>query len=98
MKMTKKITDRDRLYQTINRGILAVVLIVVAVPVASAIYPLLQYGFYYVKCGHQPVKASNFAAGYTYTMPGSARYAEYHANVYFCSEQEAISHGFSNKR
>jgi hypothetical protein len=48
---------------------------------------------YLVKCGGQPITASEFAASYTYTVPGGKIYYTF-GDRYYCSEQEAKDAGF----
>ena len=49
-------------------------------------------------CGHQPVIASKFAAGYSYSLPGEPHYQPglfpVFAPVYFCTEGEALGRGY----
>ena len=49
-------------------------------------------------CGRQPVIASKFAAGYSYTLPGDRDYQPglfpVIMPVYFCTESEAQAQGF----
>ena len=54
-----------------------------------------RYHLYVVKCGGLPIEASSFAAGYSYTIPGSRGYrVDIFSNHYFCTEQEAQAAGY----
>lgn len=52
------------------------------------------YPIYFVKCGGQPVLASDFAAGYTYDAPGDRYYSVFATDHFFCSTQEAEAAGY----
>jgi hypothetical protein len=50
-------------------------------------------------CGHEPVIATDFAAGYSYALPGDPHY--YDPGIfplltprYFCTEDEAKAHSY----
>jgi hypothetical protein len=48
-----------------------------------------------IKCGHEPVIATNFAAGYSYTLPGDAGYGpNMFNNTYYCSAADAEAAGY----
>jgi hypothetical protein len=49
-----------------------------------------------VRCGHQPVSLSSFAAADSYQLPGDPHYARFWFlhDGWDCSEKDAIRHGF----
>jgi hypothetical protein len=69
-----------------------VYLVALVVPLASG---MARYPLYIVRCGHLPVVGTTFAAGYTYTTPGSSDYmvSPFH-DRFFCSCGEASAAGF----
>jgi hypothetical protein len=80
-------TGRRRL---IGLGLLAVWL-VGSVPIAWEFdSPYVRYEQAVIACGHQPVIATNFAAGYTYDLPGDPGYGPgIFSDTYYCSAQDA---------
>jgi hypothetical protein len=51
-------------------------------------------------CGHQPVIASDFAAGYSYALPGDPDYQPGFfpfMPTYFCTEDQAKAHGYHHE-
>ena len=52
-------------------------------------------------CGHQPVVASDFAAGYWYALPGDPHYQPGYFPLvmptYFCTEDQAREHGYHHQ-
>ena len=83
----RQTTQKRRL---IALGALAVWL-VASVPIAWEFdSPYIRYGQAVVACGHQPVIATNFAAGYTYDLPGDPGYGPNMFNdIYYCSAKDA---------
>jgi hypothetical protein len=59
--------------------------------------PYSKYPLYVMKCGGQPITATNFAAAYDYSLPGDRTYRVGIFTQYFCSEQEAQAAGFNRK-
>lgn len=56
----------------------------------------IQYGIAMITCGRQPVAATNFAAAYTYDLPGDPLYSVSPFDTYYCTEQAAISAGYQH--
>lgn len=52
------------------------------------------YGMAYIRCGKQPVIATNFAAAYSYVLPGEKSYSPDVFSRYYCSQAEAEKAGF----
>lgn len=69
-----------------------VYLVALVMPLASG---MARYPLYVIRCGHLPVAGTTFAAGYTYTAPGSPEYmvSPFH-DRFFCSCEEASAAGF----
>ena len=67
-----------------------------AIIVLGTITGLLPFLAATIKCGHLPVIASDFAASYSYTLPGHNGYFPSIFNRYFCSEAEAQAAGYNN--
>lgn len=88
-----------------NRRIRAVIVstfVVVAFYAVSLFLPLVspftRYPLYLIKCGGQPIAASNFASGNTYTVPGDRSYdVGAFTNYYFCNESSAYDAGFRKR-
>lgn len=69
-----------------------VYLVALAMPLAAG---MARYPLHVMRCGHLPVVATTFAAGYTYTAPDSPEYAVTPLdNRFFCSREEASAAGF----
>lgn len=69
-----------------------VYLVALVVPLASG---MARYPLHIVRCGHLPLVGTTFAAGYTYTAPGSPAYAVTPLDDrFFCSREEASAAGF----
>jgi hypothetical protein len=67
-------------------------LLALVVPFASG---MARYPLHIARCGHLPVVGTTFAAGYTYTVPGSAAYqVTPFSDRFFCSPEEARAKGF----
>lgn len=78
--------------------------LIAAIPIAlylTALFvpfiaPFARYPIYFIKCGGRPVVATDFAAAYTYRVPGSDDYGvDSLVTDFFCTEAEAQSAGFS---
>lgn len=69
-----------------------VYLISLITPPASG---MARYPLYIIRCGHLPVVASTFAAGFLYTTPDDPDYAvtPFHDH-FFCSAEKASAAGF----
>jgi hypothetical protein len=71
---------------------MVVYLVALLVPFASG---MARYPLHIIRCGHLPVVGTTFAAGYTYTVPGSPAYAVTpFSDRFFCSREEASAAGF----
>lgn len=59
-------------------------------------YAITKYTAYYIYCGHKPILASNFAAGYSYDTPESDFYdpSDPFTSAYFCNKKDAERDGF----
>jgi asparagine N-glycosylation enzyme membrane subunit Stt3 len=69
-----------------------VYLVALVVPLASG---MARYPLHIVRCGHLPLVGTTFAAGYTYTVPGSRAYeVTPFSDRFFCSRREAEAKGF----
>ncbi|MBY8871384.1 hypothetical protein K7640_05945 [Micromonospora sp. PLK6-60] len=82
-----------------GRGAGVLVAVLVALYALSLVTPLVspfaRYPLYLVKCGGQPVVASDFAASYTYRAPGSDGYGvTILTSHFFCTVAEAERAGF----
>lgn len=60
---------------------------------------IMAFAYNTIRCGKMPVEASNFAASYSYSLPGDKDY-EYGTGVLasyydFCTEAEAEAEGYS---
>ena len=74
----------------IGLGVLAVWLVVSVPLVWQFDSPYVRYEQAVIACGHQPVIATNFAAGYTYDLPGDPGYGpSMFNNIYYCSAKDA---------
>jgi asparagine N-glycosylation enzyme membrane subunit Stt3 len=70
----------------------AVYLVTLVVPLASG---MARYPLHVIRCGHLPVVGTTFAAGYTFTVPGSTAYeVTPFSDRFFCSREEAVAKGF----
>lgn len=57
--------------------------------------PYVRYEQAVIACGHQPVIATNFAAGYTYDLPGDPGYGPgIFSDTYYCSAKDAEAAGY----
>jgi hypothetical protein len=75
-------------------GVAAVVvyLVLLVVPFASG---MARYPLHIIRCGHLPLVGMTFAAGYTFTVPGSPAYqVTPFSDRFFCSREEAVARGF----
>jgi hypothetical protein len=73
----------------------AVYLVALVVPLASG---LARYPLHVVRCGHLPLVGTTFAAGNTYTAPGSPAYAVTpFSDRFFRSREEASAAGFHER-
>ena len=72
--------------------------IIVTVYIISLFVPLIkaytQFPLYLIGCGRLPVIANDFAAAYSYIPPGTRLYEIHVFAHYYCTEQEAESHGY----
>jgi len=69
-----------------------VYLVALVVPLASG---MARYPLHIIRCGHLPVVGTTFAAGYSYTVPGSPAYqVTPFSDRFFCSAEEARAKGF----
>lgn len=48
----------------------------------------------YINCGKPPVSASDFAASFSYELPGDEGYGPGPFQQYFCTENQAQSAGY----
>lgn len=76
--------------------------VIITLYLASLFLPLVspfaRYPLYLLKCGRRPIAASDFASGYTYTLPGDKNYdVGVFTNHYFCTEAEAHTAGFHKR-
>jgi hypothetical protein len=57
--------------------------------------PYVRYEQAVIVCGHQPVIATSFAAGYTHDLPGDPGYGPgMFSNTYHCSAKDAEAAGY----
>lgn len=69
-----------------------VYLVALVVPLASG---MARYPLHVIRCGHLPLVGTTFAAGYTYTAPGSSAYAVTpFDDRFFCTPEDASAAGF----
>jgi hypothetical protein len=69
-----------------------VYLLALIVPLASG---MARYPLHIIRCGHLPLVGTTFAAGYTYTVPGTRAYeVTPFSDRFFCSREEAVAKGF----
>lgn len=69
-----------------------VYLVALVVPLASG---MARYPLHIIRCGHLPLVGTTFAAGNTYTVPGSPAYdVTPFSDRFFCSREEATAQGF----
>lgn len=54
--------------------------------------------FAYIKCGKPPVAATNFAAAYSYKLPGERGSGPHPFHVYYCSPAEAEQAGYRHNQ
>jgi predicted neutral ceramidase superfamily lipid hydrolase len=59
--------------------------------------PYSKYPVYIVKCGGQPIVATNFAAAHSYSIPSDKRYGINPFVEYYCTTQEAQAAGFHHR-
>lgn len=87
--------QRTRRGRLIGLAVLAIWL-ALSVPIAWTFdSPYVSYELAVNQCGHQPVIATNFAAGYTYDLPGDAGYGpSIFNNTYYCTAAEAEAAGY----
>lgn len=97
--MNKKDPKKQIELSKFTKGLLISTVVVAAycltlfIPLIS---PFAWFPVYAVKCGGLPVVANDFAAAYTYKIPGDTQYAVTPFTTYFCSEDEAKRAGFHN--
>jgi hypothetical protein len=69
-----------------------VYLVTLVVPLASG---MARYPLHIIRCGHLPMVGTTFAAGKTFTVPGSPAYqVTPFSDRFFCSREEAVAKGF----
>lgn len=69
-----------------------VYLVALVVPLASG---MARYPLHVIRCGHLPLVGTTFAAGNSYTVPGSRAYeVTPFSDRFFCSREEAVAEGF----
>ena len=79
----------------VGLGVLAVWLAVSLPFVWEFDSPYIRYEQAVIACGHQPVIATKFAAGYTYDLPGDPGYGpSMFSNTYYCSAEDAEAGGY----
>ena len=102
MSKTKKTVKQPSSYR--KRIIIATFLALAAIASLPWFFPYQYYR--YVKCGREPVKVVEGVIGSDtprYVLPASKYYEDYggfkslHKVDFYCSEQEAINAGFTNK-
>ncbi len=73
--------------------------IVVSVPITWVFAsPYVTFELATLQCGHQPVVATNFAAGYRYSLPGDHDYGpSMFDNTYYCSAGNAEAAGYRRR-
>ncbi|MEA2657401.1 MAG: hypothetical protein QOI23_2766 [Chloroflexota bacterium] len=66
------------------------------VPIALLLAsPFIRFEVATIQCGHQPAIATNFAAAYSYELPGDFDYGPgIFDSAYYCSATEAEAAGF----
>jgi hypothetical protein len=70
-------------------------LLISLVPLSAFAIPEVTYWAAWARCGHQPVIASNFAAAYSYDIPGDFDYGpSLFASAYFCTASQAEQAGY----
>lgn len=79
-----------------NKAVKFVIVGVIAsfILVAGAITGVIQFSIATIRCGQLPVAATNFAAAYTFELPGEKGYGPSIFNQYFCTRKEAEHAGF----
>jgi hypothetical protein len=61
-------------------------------------WPYVTFELATLQCGHQPVVATNFAAGHRYTRAGDPDYGpSFLANTYYCSPSDAEAAGYHRR-
>ncbi len=59
--------------------------------------PFIGFELAAIRCGHEPVIASEFAASYSYQLPGDPDYKPaIFADTFFCSAAEAQAGGYNH--
>jgi hypothetical protein len=57
--------------------------------------PYIAFEVTTIRCGHQPAIATNFAAAYSYDMPGDLDYGpSIFSDTFYCSAAEAEAAGY----
>jgi hypothetical protein len=85
---------------TRKRRLIGLVLLAVWLAISGPIMwefdsPYVRYEQAVIACGHQPVIATNFAAGYTYDLPGDPGYGPgIFSDTYYCSAKDAEAAGY----
>jgi hypothetical protein len=70
-------------------------LLISLVPLSAFASPELTYWAAWARCGHQPAIASNFAARYSYDLPGDSNYGpSLFVAAYFCTTTQAEDAGY----
>ncbi len=79
-----------------KKKILLSVLAVVGLVVVGLISGAIPFTYGTVKCGHFPVKSSNFAASYSYELPNNKEYwsPDPLSSYEFCTSAEAEAEGY----
>lgn len=71
-------------------------LVLVCLPVVALLDgPYIAFEVATIRCGHEPAIATEFAAGYTYDLPGDPGYGpSLFSATFFCSAGEAEAAGY----
>lgn len=79
-----------------KKRLTTIFIIIASLVVFNFFSGFLTYSFMIVRCGHYPVTASRFAAGYQYYRPGHGFYGPNMFAEYYCSAEEAEKARFSS--
>ncbi len=96
-KKYKKLRIVDSLDLFTKKNLLFSVLSIVAILLvlfSPYVFSYLKYDYYYLRCGGSPVMATDFAASYTYKLPGQSGYKPTIFDEYYCTEAQAKAAGF----
>ncbi|MBI3494620.1 hypothetical protein HY004_01390 [Candidatus Saccharibacteria bacterium] len=81
-----------------NKKVFVVIASIALIPIllfGGFISGVLPFAYGTLKCGHLPVKSSNFAASYSYDLPGDKEYGfEPLSDYEFCTAKEAEAEGY----